>query len=95
MTKKGVIASLASVIFFSLVFPAVITIADSLEKVKAYQFVVDGEKWFTVTEAEKEAVERIIHEYQEQYIKNIAENAQIKKIGFAQQVFLAEVEVKP
>ena len=56
MTKRGVIASLAGAIFFSLVFPAVITIADSLEKVKAYQFVVDGEKWFTVAEAEKEAV---------------------------------------
>lgn len=95
MTKKGVIASLAGAIFFALIFPAVVTIADSLEKVKAYQFVVDGEKWFTVAATEKEAVEQILREYQEQYLKNIDENAQIKKVGFVQHVFLAEVEVKP
>lgn len=95
MTKKGVIASLAGAIFFLLVFPAVITIADTLENVKAYQFVVDGEKWFTVAETEKEHVERILHEYQEQYLANVDEHAQIKTIGFAQRVFLAEVEVKP
>ena len=95
MTKKGVVASLIGAIFFALVFPAVVTIADSLEKVKAYQFVVDGEKWFTVAETEKEAVEEILREYQGQFMKNIDENAQIKKVGFAQQVFLAEVEVKP
>ena len=75
MTKKGVIASLAGAIFFSLVFPAVVTIADSLEKVKAYQFVVNGEKWFTVAETEKESVEEILREYQEQYTKNIDEKA--------------------
>ena len=78
MTKKGVVASLIGAIFFALVFPAVVTIADSLEKVKAYQFVVDGEKWFTVAETEKEAVEEILREYQGQFMKNIDENAQIK-----------------
>ncbi len=89
---KRVAALLSVIIFVFAVFPALISWADYLKKVPAYQFVVDGEVWFTI--ADREALEKTLTEYQRQYLENVDPKAQVKTISFAQEVQLVPVEVR-
>ena len=89
---KRVIALFLVVIIVFGVFPALFSLADYLKKVPAYQFVVDGEIWFTVSD--HEALQNILTDYQQQYLEDVDEKAVVKKVGFAQQVELVPVEVR-
>ncbi len=93
MIKKRIILILTAVILFFAVLPRLIIIVEAFKKEKAYQFMVNGEPWFIVSE--KDSLERILGEYQEQYLANIDKNAQVKKVTFSQKVEIVEVEVKP
>ena len=93
MTKKRIIALITTLSFVLLALPSLISLADALKKEQAYQFIVDGEKWFTVSEPD--ALENILNEYQKQFLDNIDTNAQVKDVTFLQNVEIVEVEVKP
>ncbi|NLW55800.1 MAG: M23 family metallopeptidase [Firmicutes bacterium] len=95
MTKKRVIALLITLLLVFAIIPGLISLADALKKVKAYQFVVDGEVWFTIADTDRDALENMLSEYQKSYLKNVDQNARIKKISFVQAVELVNVEVKP
>lgn len=81
-----------AIIFVLVVFPALISWADYLKKVPAYQFVVDGEVWFTI--ANRGALEKALTDYQQQYLEKVDPEAQVKKISFAQDVQFVPVEVR-
>lgn len=89
---KRIVALLFVIIFVFAVFPALISWADYLKKVPAYQFVVDGEVWFTI--ADQAALEKVLTDYQQQYLEKVDPDAQVKKISFAQDVQLIPVEVR-
>ena len=91
--QKRVILLTSVVIIFLASLPGLKIIADALRKETAYQFLVDGETWFTVSQ--KESLEKILDEYQQKYLTNIDKHAQIKKIGFMQKTEIIEVKVKP
>ncbi|MGI6226717.1 MAG: peptidoglycan DD-metalloendopeptidase family protein [Peptococcales bacterium] len=91
--KLAVFFVVLAVIVGILAFPSIKTFADSLKKVTAYQFFVEDELWFTVSEKEK--LDTLLQEYKDEYLKNIDENAQIKKLDFVQEIKITEVEVKP
>ena len=93
LTKKRIIALITTLSFVLLALPSLISLADALKKEQAYQFIVDGEKWFTVSEPD--ALENILNEYQKQFLDNIDTNAQVKDVTFLQNVEIVEVEVKP
>ena len=95
MTKKRVIALFITLLLVIAIIPGLISLADVLKRVKAYQFVVDGEVWFTIADTDRDALENMLSEYQKSYLKNVDQNAQIKKISFVQAVELVDVEVKP
>ncbi|MEW6621978.1 MAG: LysM domain-containing protein [Bacillota bacterium] len=63
------------------------------KKETAYQFIVNGQKWFTVSS--KDSLDSILDEYQKHYLAKIDENAQVKSIAFQQKIEIVEVEVKP
>lgn len=67
--------------------------AQTLLNTIAYDFVVDGKKWFTVSD--KTALESLLGDYQKQYLKNVDAKAQIKNLSFRQKVEIVPVEVKP
>ena len=90
--RKGLFLLLAVILFFA-VLPGIRIIADAFKKEKAYQFVVNGETWFTV--AQKDSLEEILDGYKKQYLENIDENAKVKSISFLQTVEIIETEVKP
>ncbi|HBG16557.1 MAG TPA: hypothetical protein DDW93_07225, partial [Firmicutes bacterium] len=62
MIKKRIILILTAVILFLAVLPRLIIIVEAFKKEKAYQFMVNGEPWFIVSE--KDSLERILVEYQ-------------------------------
>ena len=95
MTKKRTVALFIILLLIFAILPGIISLADALKKVKAYQFVVDGEIWFTIAETDRNALENMLSEYQKSYLKNVDQNALIKKISFVQTVELVAVEVKP
>ncbi len=95
MTKKRTVALFIILLLIFAILPSIISLADALKKVKAYQFVVDGEIWFTIAETDRNALENMLSEYQKSYLKNVDQNALIKKISFVQTVELVAVEVKP
>lgn len=59
-------------------------ITDSLFKEDAYEFKVDGEVWFIVSDREK--LDNVLEEYKKQYINIIDKNAEIKELSFQQKV---------
>ncbi len=91
--QKRVILLILVVIIFLASLPGLKIIANALRKETAYQFLVDGETWFTVSQ--KESLEKILDEYQQKYLTNIDKHAQINKIGFLQKTEIVEVKVKP
>lgn len=93
MTKKRIIALIITIIFVLAALPSLISLANALKREQAYQFIVDGEKWFTVSD--QNALVKILREYQKEYLISIDENAQIKKIAFLQEIEIVEVEVRP
>jgi len=95
VTKKRTVALFIILLLIFAILPGIISLADALKKVKAYQFVVDGEIWFTIAETDRNALENMLSEYQKSYLKNVDQNALIKKISFVQTVELVAVEVKP
>ncbi len=95
MTKKRTVALFIILLLIFAILPSIISLANALKKVKAYQFVVDGEIWFTIAETDRNALENMLSEYQKSYLKNVDQNALIKKISFVQTVELVAVEVKP
>ena len=89
---KRVIAFFLVVIVVFGVFPRLISWADYLKKEPAYQFVVDGEVWFTV--ADNKALQEMIDEYQRQFLANVDPDAIVKRISFVQDVQVVPVEVR-
>lgn len=93
MRKKITIFTIFAVVLGILVFPSIKTFADSLKQETAYQFWVEKEKWFTVSDKDK--LNALLDEYKDTYLKNIDENADIKEIKFQQKTEIVEVEVHP
>jgi len=89
---KRIAAIILVLIFVFAVFPGLISWADYLKKEPAYQFVVDGEVWFTI--ANHEALQEIITDYQSQYLKNVDPDARVKNISFVQDVQVIPTEVR-
>jgi len=96
MTKKITIFTVFTVfaVIISLVaLPQLRIIADSLNKETAYEFSVDGEKWFIASD--KENLDSLLQEYKEEYLQNIDKNALVKRIELKQKTEIIPVEVKP
>ncbi len=93
LAKKRVKWLVITVILVLAALPCMKIIADALKKEKAYQFVVNGRKWFTVSQ--KDSLERMLGEYQKHYLANIDKNARIKRIAFSQKVEIVEAVVRP
>src|SRR5690554_5935256 len=91
--KKLTIFAILFVSIMILAFPSIKSFADSLKKETAYQFWVNSELWFTVDNKEK--LETLLEEYKNTYLKNIDENAEIKKLDFLAKTEIIEVEVHP
>lgn len=83
--------TIAIIILVSL--PGIKIIADAIKKETAYQLLVDGKVWCTVSQ--KGALEILLKEYQEHYLANIDQKARIKRIAFSQKTEIIEVKVKP
>lgn len=83
--------TIAIIILVSL--PGIKIIADAIKKETAYQLLVDGKVWCTVSQ--KGALEKLLKEYQEHYLANIDQKARIKRIAFSQKTEIIEVKVKP
>ncbi len=60
---------------------------------EGYQLVVDDEPLFVVRD--KNQLESLLKEYQQQYLKRIDENASIKRTDFAQNVNIEKTMVQP
>jgi murein DD-endopeptidase MepM/ murein hydrolase activator NlpD len=93
LTKKRLIWLITSVIIVIAALPGLKIIAETLNKEKAYQFMVNGQKWFTVSQ--KDSLESMLDEYKKQYLSNIDKNARIKKIAFSPKIKIVEVEIRP
>jgi hypothetical protein len=65
LTKKRLIWLITSVIIVIAALPGLKIIAETLNKEKAYQFMVNGQKWFTVSQ--KDSLESMLDEYKKQY----------------------------
>ena len=91
--QKRVFLLMAIAIIILVSLPGIKIIADAIKKETAYQLLVDGKVWCTVSQ--KEALEKLLKEYQEHYLANIDHNAKIKRIAFSQKTEIIEVKVKP
>lgn len=91
MRKKWLVLLIIVVILAALL--GLKSIVDALRKEKAYQFMVNGKKWFIVSQ--KESLENMLSEYQKLYLANIDKNAQIKRVVFSQKVEIIEAVVLP
>lgn len=91
--QKRVFWLLTVIIIVLAALPGLRIIADAIKKETAYQLLVDGKIWCTVSR--KEALEKLLNEYQEQYLANIDKKAKVKEIKFSQAVEIIEVKVKP
>lgn len=91
--QKRVVLLVIVVIIALASIPGIKIIADVLRKETAYQFTVNGEVWFTVSQ--KEDLEKILDDYKQQYLDNIDKHAQIKKVDFLQKIEIIEVKEKP
>lgn len=95
MTSRKALTLIISLIVALALIPGVLMLAKTLRKVKAYHFTVNGELWFTIAEAEKEPCEQILSEYQQQYLADIDQDAQIRNVWFLQKVEFIEAKVQP
>lgn len=95
MTKKRVFSMIAAMIVVLAVIPNLLSLADDLKKVKAYEFRVDDEKWFTLSLSDKAPVELMLDEYKKLYLENIDQNAHLKEVVFSQKIEFVEVEARP
>lgn len=93
MTKKSLIFLITALALILAAIPSLASIVDTFKKETAYQFIVNGEKWFTVSQ--KDALESILDECKQQYLAKVDKNAQIKNLVFQQNVEIVEVEVMP
>ncbi len=91
--QKRVILLITIVILVLASLPGLKIIADALMKETAYQLVVNGKTWFAVSR--KEALDKLLDQYQRHYLKNIDKHAKVKTINFSQNVEILEVRVKP
>lgn len=91
--QKRVLMLTVIVVLVLASLPGLKFIAEALRKETAYQFVVDEKIWFAVSQ--KEDLEKIIAEYQQQYLTNIDKHAKVKKINFTQKTEIVEVKIKP
>lgn len=91
--QKRVFLLMAIAIIILVSLPGIKIIADAIKKETAYQLLVDGKVWCTVSQ--KEALEKLLKEYQEHYLANIDQKARIKRIAFSQKTEIIEVKVKP
>lgn len=97
--KKKTMRKVKTLVVFALVgllivfLPILKSQAETLKNITAYDFFVDGEKWFVVSD--KTALEGLLNDYQQQYLKNVDTKAQIKNITFKQKVEVVPVEIKP
>jgi murein DD-endopeptidase MepM/ murein hydrolase activator NlpD len=93
LTQKRVVLLITAVILVLAAFPGLKIIADALTKKTAYEFIVDNQKWFTVSQ--KDSLGKILEQYKKHYLADVAKNARIKSITFLQKVDIVEVEVRP
>lgn len=95
MTKKTVLWLITAVILGLAALPGLKIFADALKKKTAYQLVVNGQTWLAVSQKEKDALERMLKEYQQGYLADIDPNARIKRVAFSQKVEIVEAELMP
>jgi murein DD-endopeptidase MepM/ murein hydrolase activator NlpD len=93
LAKKNYILLITVVILGLTALFGLKNVANALKKEKAYQFMVNGQKWFTVSK--KDSLESLLSAYQKHYLANIDKNARIKRIAFSQTVEIVEVVVRP
>lgn len=93
MTKKRTMILIVLIALVVVTLPAIKSIAESMQKEIAYQFVVDGKKWFTVSD--KAALESLLDEYKNHYLDSVDASIHVKSITFRQRTELLEVEVMP
>lgn len=93
LSKKRFISLIVAIALILAAFPSLKSFAESLNKEIAYQFIVDGEKWFSVSD--KDSLEKLLDEYQKSYLASVDKDAQVKNIAFIQETEIIEVEVKP
>lgn len=91
--QKRLFMLMAIAIIILVSLPGLKIIADAIKKETAYQLLVDGKVWCTVSQ--KGALENLLKEYQEHYLANIDQNAKIKRITFSQKTEIIEVKVRP
>lgn len=92
-TKKKTMILIILIALVVVTLPAIKSIAKSMQKEIAYQFMVDGKKWFTVSD--KAALESLLAEYKNHYLDSVDASIQVKNIAFQQRTELLEVEVMP
>lgn len=91
MNQKKTFIFITVILLLFAAFFGLKNIIAALKKETAYQFVVDGEKWFTVSR--KDTLEKMLDRYQQQYLSNVDKRAQVKKIVFSQAIEIIEVKV--
>lgn len=64
---------------------------DTVTKVDAVEFVVDGTPWFTVTD--KQGLYHLLEVYKQSYLSSIQANAEISSVEFTQAIELVDVRV--
>ena len=95
LTKKTALTLIISLIIALALIPGVFMLAKVLRKVEAYDFIVNNELWFTIAAEEKTTCEQMLAEYQQQYLADVDQDAQIKNVYFLQKVEFRETEVQP
>lgn len=95
LTKKKALTLVFSLIIVLALIPGILILAKTLRKVDAYHFTVNGELWFTIAAEEKASCEQILAECQQQYLADIDQDAEVKKVYFQQQIEFCEIEVQP
>lgn len=91
MRKKKTLVGLVLVTLLMALFPVIKSQAETLMNTTAYDFTVDGGKWFTVSD--KTALDSLLSDYQKQYLKNVDGKANITNIAFKQNVEITPVRV--
>jgi murein DD-endopeptidase MepM/ murein hydrolase activator NlpD len=91
--RKRVVLLIAAVVLILAALPGLKIIADSFVKKTAYQLMVNGEKWFTVSQ--EAALNKILDEYKKHYLVDVDKNARVKSIRFVQKIEIVKTVVRP
>jgi murein DD-endopeptidase MepM/ murein hydrolase activator NlpD len=93
LTIKRSVWLIIAVVLITVAVPGLKLFVEAITRETAYQLMVDGEVWVTVSR--KDSLERMLKEYQKTYLTNIDKNARVKRIAFQQKVEIVEVKARP